>query len=107
MIATISRLFKVAFQPYLSQRKTASLKDLGSIRRSLLQAVEDCTSVPTQRLRLKIEQAKTPQELWLLRNDAYQVISQRHDQAVAAQRINALLKVFEGSVNPKHLTRIN
>lgn len=53
-----------------------------------------------------MDQAHTPQELWLLRNDAYQLISQRHNQSVAAERINRLIQYFEGWLEPKQLIRI-
>lgn len=102
MIASLSRLVKGAFAP----RATPTLKSLGTIRRSLLKAIEDCSGLPCDRLRLKVEQAKSPQDLWLLRNDVYQIISQRHDQGTAAERINNLIPVFEGSLDAKQLVRI-
>ncbi|MBA4266351.1 MAG: hypothetical protein C0453_14825, partial [Comamonadaceae bacterium] len=64
------------------------------------------TNLPAQRLRLKIENAKTPRELWMLRNDIYQVISQQHDQGTAADRINGLVRVFEGWLDPKQINHI-
>lgn len=106
MITTLSRLFKVAFLPRQPNIPAPSLKNLGTIRRALLLAIEDCASLPAERLKLKIEQTKTPQELWLLRNDAYQIISQRHDQGTAARRINDLIPVFAGSLDPKQLVEI-
>lgn len=42
----------------------------------------------------------------MLRNDAYQLISHQHSQNVAAERINALIAVFEGWVEPRQLVRI-
>lgn len=77
-----------------------------AIRQHLLFTIEDCLSVPAHRLRRQIEQARTPQELWLLRNDAFQLIAQRHDQRTAAERIDALIKVFEGWLDPKQLARV-
>lgn len=106
MIPTITRMFKVAFTPRHQTRKPATLKDLAGIRKALLLSLEDCTSVGAERLRSKVAQAKTPQELWMLRNDAYQHISQQHDQSVAAERINEMIRFFEGWLDPKQIARI-
>lgn len=106
MIATIARIFRVALRPRRTAHRTVSLRDLHSIRLSLGQCVNDCEGQQAQRLRHRIEQARTPQELWMLRNDAYQLISQRHNQQVAAERINALMTAFEGWVDAKQLVRI-
>ncbi|MCW5671267.1 MAG: hypothetical protein KIT86_16545 [Hydrogenophaga sp.] len=86
--------------------RSPSLKDLARIRLQLERSIADCTGTPATRLRKQIDQAQTPQELWLLRNDAYQLISQRHDQSVAAERINQLIQCFEGWLEPKQLIRI-
>lgn len=106
LITTIARIIRVSLKPGFRKSRTASLKDLAAIRKDLLLAFEDCTSLPAQRLRLKIENAKTPRELWMLRNDIYLLISQRHDQGIAAERINGLVKVFEGWLDPKQITHI-
>ncbi|HEX5738241.1 MAG TPA: hypothetical protein VFY22_07005 [Hydrogenophaga sp.] len=106
MITTIARIIRVSLKPGFRKSRTASLKDLAAIRNALLLVFEDCLTLPAQRLRLKIENAKTPRELWMLRNDIYLLISQRHDQAVAAERINGLVKVFEGWLDPKHINHI-
>lgn len=86
--------------------RPAHLKDVVAIRSQLLLTIEDCSSVAAHRLRLQIERARTPQELWLLRNDAFSLIAQRHDQRTAAQRIDALVKAFDGWLDPKQLARI-
>ena len=57
-------------------------------------------------MRAQIEGAASPQELWLLRNDAFQLISQQHSQQVAAKRIDSLIQVFDGWLDPKQLLRI-
>lgn len=106
MISSLSRLFKDSLKPWSVGRKTPHLRDLQAIRVALLRCIEDCDSVSARRLNHKIINTRTVQELWLLRNDAYQLISQQHSQAVAAERINALISSFEGWVEPRHLTRI-
>jgi hypothetical protein len=86
--------------------KVASFKDLQAIRTAMLSGVKDCEGLQAQRLHLKISSAATAQDLWLLRNDAYLVISQQYDQAVAAGRINQLMHAFEGWVDARQLVAI-
>ena len=106
MIPTIARFIRGSLKPRAPGRKTPHLKDLQAIRVALLRCIEDCDSVPARRLNHKIIQAQTVQELWLLRNDAYQLISQQTSQTVAAARINALISSFEGWLEPRQLVRI-
>jgi hypothetical protein len=87
-------------------RSAPSLKELLAIRQALLESIRDCDSPASQRLRHKVGHTQTPQDLWMLRNDAYQIIAQRHNQTVAAERINALIEHFAGWVDPKQLVRI-
>ena len=106
MIASFARFIKGSLKARTPGRRPLSPKDLQSIRLALLQCITDCDNVPAHRLRHKIGQAKSAQELWLLRNDAYQLISQQHDQSIAADRINTLIQFFEGWLEPKQLVRI-
>ncbi len=106
LIASIARIFRWATAPHQRRPRAASLQDLALIRKQLMRCVADCTSQSAQRLRAKIDDARTAQELWLLRNDAFQLISQQHSQATAAERINALIQCFEGWLEPRQLVRI-
>lgn len=106
MIASFARFIKGSLKARTPGRSPLSPKDLQSIRLALLQCITDCDNVPAHRLRHKIGQAKSAQELWLLRNDAYQLISQQTSQAVAAERINALMTHFDGRLEPRQLVRI-
>jgi len=106
LIPTIARFIRGSLNPRAPGRKAASLKDLQSIRKALLDCIDDCESVPANRLRHKIIHSQTPQELWLLRNDAYQLISQQTSQTVAAERINNLIGFFDGWLEPRQLVRI-
>lgn len=106
MIPTLTRLLKGKIAPRKAAKATPSLKDIQTIRAALLQCIADCDGVPVHRLRHKIEHSQTAQDLWLLRNDAYQLISQQTSQTVAAERINALMAVFEGWVDARQLLRI-
>lgn len=102
----IIRFLSAALEPRPAVRKTPRLKDIAPIRNHMLRTIEDCNSAQAHRLRMQIEGAGSPQELWLLRNDAFQLISQQHSQQVAAERINGLIQVFEGWLDPKQLVRI-
>ncbi len=104
-MALLARCLHLALGPR-ARPKAAHLKDVMAIRAQLLHTIEDCSGVAALRLRRQIERARTPQELWLLRNDAFQLIAQRHDQRTAAQRIDALVKTFDGWLDPKQLARI-
>lgn len=106
MIPLLTSLIKGKIAPRKSGKSTPRLKDIQSIRSALLQCVADCDGTTVQRLRHKIEHAQNAQDLWLLRNDAYQLISQQTSQTVAAERINALLAVFDGWVDARQLVRI-
>lgn len=106
LIATLTRLLDAMQASTQKSRKKPSLQDLLAIREALLDCLADCDSTTAQRLRHKIGQTQTPQDMWLLRNDAYQIISQRHNQTVAAQRINALIERFQGWIDAKQLVKI-
>jgi len=106
LIATITRFLDAMQGSRSKPRKKPPLEDLLAIRQALLDCLDDCDSPVAQRLRHKIGQTQEPQDLWLLRNDAYQIISQRHNQTVAAERINALIVRFQGWIDAKQLVRI-
>lgn len=106
MIATLSRFFRGSIRPRARPGRHASLQEMQRARAALLDCIADCDNLPAKRLRHQIESAKTGQELWLLRNDAYQLISQRHSQTVAAERINGLLRCFEAFIDARQLVRI-
>ncbi|MBW8723242.1 MAG: hypothetical protein JF626_15720 [Polaromonas sp.] len=60
----------------------------------------------SQRVLYKISVAHTPSELWMLRSDLHQCISQAHTQSEAAERINSLIDVFAGWLPASQITRI-
>ncbi len=106
MIPTIARIIQRTLAPKNPVRKVPSIKELQAIREAMLDCLEGCNDAPAQRLRRKIGQTQTPRELWMLRNDAYQLISQQHSQAAAAERINGILGAFDGWVEARLLVRI-
>ena len=106
MIPTLARLLRDRLPSPSRPRKKPGVRDLVSIRLAMLEAVQDCDGLPCERFRHKVQHAQNAQELFMLRNDAYQLIAQRHNQSAAATRINALLALFEGWIEPRLLMRI-
>ncbi len=92
--------------PKKSEKTTTEKKDLRQVRTALHGCIEDCEGEPVERLRYKIDHARSAQDLWLLRNDAYQIVSIQASQTEAVKRINALLPVFEGWVDARQMTAI-
>jgi len=103
LIPAISRILRFTFGARQTAPRKAGLKDIAAIRQALEASFEDCLGEAAARLRHRVEQARTPQELWLLRNDAFQIIAHRHDQAVASERINGLLPAFEGWLDHRQM----
>jgi hypothetical protein len=103
----IQRLFGIAAPTFSdSGRSTISRLTVEQIRESLQALLHDCKDMRSQRILYKIDVAQTPSELWLLRSDLHQCISQAHTQTEAADRINSLIEVFEGWLPAGQLTRI-
>jgi DNA-binding TFAR19-related protein (PDSD5 family) len=103
MTRSLSRLLKAIQKPDPASR--SRLTDLHVIRGALAQCVEDCQGIAIDRLSLRIASARTHQELWLLRSDAYRLIALSHCQSVAAQRIGGLLPHFDGWIAPQEVRR--
>lgn len=106
MIRRLGRFLKQSFNGHSKRTKVPTLNDLHAIRSAMFASIKDCEDLQAKRLHLKIHAAATAQDLWMLRNDAYQIISQQHNQSVAADRINQLIQSFEGWVEPRQLNRI-
>ena len=76
------------------------------LREKMLGLLADCSGVRCERARLRLQQANTPQDLWLARSEVYQLLAHQHCQSLAAERINALLPAFEGRLPPKMLVPV-
>ncbi len=108
MNMVIQRIFGIAAPAAFadSGRPPANRLPVEQIRESLQNLLHDCQDMRSQRVLYKISVAQTPSELWMLRSDLHQCISQAHTQTEAAERINSLIEVFEGWVPVSQLTRI-
>ena len=106
MHTVIQRIFGTTMPTPSETARSRGQKPLDKIRRSLHDTMHDCEGVRAQRMIYKINVAQTPADLWLLRSDLHQCISQAHSQSVAAERINSLIPVFEGWLPDGQLSRI-
>jgi hypothetical protein len=65
-----------------------------AVRQQLLAVLEDCQGFEVDRLRWRLHMAERAQELWLLRDAVFQVVSSQHCQAQATARIEGLVPAF-------------
>ncbi len=75
---------------------------LEAARGELLAVLEDCHGTECDRLRWRVHMAERAQELWLLRDAAFQAVAYQHCHEQAVQRINGLEPAFQ-AVLPAHL----
>ncbi len=102
MISVLRRIFGASARPF----KPAVGAPLADIQLNLRDVLRGCKGISADRLMYKIDNAKTPSELWALRSDLHQCIAQAHTESVAALRINGLIQVFVGWVPDAQLAKI-
>jgi hypothetical protein len=76
---------------------------VAQIKAEMLDALKDCESPTTARIRYRIEHCVTATELWLMRSDVFQAVSGRHSQSEAGERVNRLLHCFKGWIPSSQL----
>jgi hypothetical protein len=76
------------------------------VREQVRRALAGCEGPLAERMRWRIDAARTAQDLWLLRGEVFQLVAGAYCQAEAQERVNALLPAFEGWLPPKMLSRI-
>jgi hypothetical protein len=76
------------------------------IKQHMLQALQDCESPSSARIRYRLEQCVTATELWLMRSDIFQEVSGLHSQGEASERVNRLLPCFKGWLPSSQLTPV-
>ena len=64
------------------------------LRHLLLGVLDDCEGFEVDRLRWRLHMAERAQELWLLRDAIFQVVSAEHCQEQAAARLQGLMPAF-------------
>ena len=65
-----------------------------TVREQLLAVLDDCRGFEVDRVRWRLHMAERAQELWLLRDAVFQVVASQHCQALAMERIQALVPAF-------------
>lgn len=76
------------------------------IKQQLRALLVDCNDKRAQRVSYRISGAVSADELWQIRSELHQCISQLHSQTEAARRINSLLPSFNGWVPARQLVQI-
>lgn len=79
---------------------------LEAVRRQLLAVLDDCHGFECDRLRWRVHMAERPQELWLLRDAAFQAVASQHGRALAAERLEGLVPAFRALLSSAFLTRV-
>ena len=102
----IQRIIDASTPDFSNSKVEDKRLPLEHIRHTFHQALHDCKNMGAQRLIYKINVAPTPSDLWLLRDDVYQCITQTHSQGEAAERINALIPAFNGWLSASQLKLI-
>lgn len=106
MTHVISRFFGQAM-PQLRMPFTSEPRlPVDQIKQKLRALLADCHDTRAQRVTYRISGAVTADELWQIRSELHQCISQLHSQAEAAARINSVLHVFAGWVPTRQLAKI-
>jgi hypothetical protein len=78
---------------------TAAQPPLEEMRQAMVESVIDCSPKSTRAVRTQVSAATSAQQLWLLRSEVYQAVSDEFGQSEAERRISALTPLFEGFVN--------
>lgn len=96
MTLVFNRLFKHTVSRLRMPFMTASQVSVDQIQLQFRALLKDCNDLSAQRVSYRVNGAVSAEELWQLRSELYQCISQLHSQSEAAIRINSLLPSFAG-----------
>ena len=91
-----NRSFSFTMPQMLTPFITPSRVPVDQIKLQFRLLLNDCNDQSAQRVGYSINKATTADELWQLRSELHQCISQLHSQSEAVTRINSLLPSFEG-----------
>ena len=79
---------------------------LDEVRAQVLATLAGCQGPMIERMRWRLDAARTAQDLWMARGEIFQLVAAQHCQSEAVSRINALLPAFEGWLPARMLTRV-
>ena len=108
MTLVLSRLFSHTV-PHLHLHlpfMTAARLPVEQIKLKFRTLLKDCDDRNAQRVGYRVNGATSADELWQLRSELHQCISQLHSQSEAASRINSLLPCFEGWIPARQRVKI-
>lgn len=98
MIQALKPLSKAvhALRRRMTGIREASASDLTRIRSAMLERMLDCDTKTVRRVRVQMEGATTALQLWMLRSEVYQAVSERFGQHEATKRVAGLAPLFRG-----------
>ena len=96
MTLVFNRLFKHTISRLRVPFMTTSQVPVEQIQLQFRALLKDCNDLNAQLVSYLVNGAVFAEELWQLRSELHQCISQRHSQREAADRINSLLPSFTG-----------
>ena len=83
--------------------RPASLIDLARIRKAMGEQVLDCELKAARRVRSQLDTAGSVMQLWLLRSEIYQAVSDQFGQHEASRRVKRLTPLFDGLLPERQL----
>lgn len=83
----------------------ATKHQLDPLRLQLHHALQRCEGPMCERMRWRIDDAYTAQQLWQLRGEIFQLVARQFCQEEAVRRINALLPAFSRWLPKRMLTK--
>jgi hypothetical protein len=81
-------------------------QSMAALRERTVALLSDCEGPTCERLRHRLQAARSANDLWLARSEIFQQVASQHCQAQAAQRIDGLLPLFEGWLPARMLTPV-
>ena len=96
MTLVFNRLLNHTISRLRMRFMTTSQAPVDQIQLQFRALLKDCDDLNAQRVSYRVNGAITAEDLWHLRSELYQCISQLHSQSEAAIRINSLLPSFAG-----------
>ena len=106
MTLVLHRFFNHSLAPLRMPFTSTSRVPIEQIQSQFSMLLKDCSGQRAQRVTYRINGAITADELWQLRSELHQCVSQLHSQAEAARRINSLLPSFEGWIPARQRVKI-
>ena len=107
MIQSLKPLAQAALNVgrFVTGPRTATTADMAR-RRAMGEQVLDCELRVGRRVRTQLDAASTVMQLWLLRSEIYQAVSDQFGQQEAMRRVKLLTPEFEGLLPERQLRSV-